>query len=118
VLIELSLFIYAAQKLLCQVYHSFHEEVKSYQQHWWLCDGPCQHKQPYYGYVRRAMNRAPSSRDPWWAEHLATCGGTYHKIKEPEGYSLRKALKEKPIAKVDAVRSKGKGYKKKLRRYF
>ncbi len=32
------------------------------------------------------MNRPPSARDPWWAEHQRTCGGTYTKIKEPENY--------------------------------
>lgn len=32
------------------------------------------------------MNRPPSARDPWWAEHQMTCGGTYTKIKEPENY--------------------------------
>ena len=35
------------------------------------------------------MNRAPSPRDPWWAEHQRTCGGTYIKIKEPEGYKKK-----------------------------
>lgn len=35
------------------------------------------------------MNRAPSSRDLWWAEHQATCGGTFIKTKEPEGYGKK-----------------------------
>jgi hypothetical protein len=38
----------------------------------------------------RAMNRPPSSRDVWWAEHQRTCGGNYTKIKEPEGYGKSK----------------------------
>jgi len=68
------------------VYHSFHDEVKEYRQHWWKCDGPCQHRPPFYGMVKRAMNRPPSSKDHWWSKHQEECGGKYIKIKEPEGY--------------------------------
>ncbi|XP_034018414.1 sprT-like domain-containing protein Spartan [Thalassophryne amazonica] len=68
------------------IYHSFHDEVDVYRQHWWRCSGPCQNRRPYFGYVKRAMNRAPSALDPWWEDHQRTCGGTYTKIKEPEGY--------------------------------
>jgi len=39
------------------------------------------------------MNRAPSSLDPWWEDHRRTCGGTYTKVKEPEGYG-KKGKKE------------------------
>ncbi|XP_072503581.1 DNA-dependent metalloprotease SPRTN [Notamacropus eugenii] len=69
------------------IYHNFHDEVDAYRQHWWRCNGPCRNRKPYYGYVKRAMNRAPSATDFWWAEHQRTCGGTYIKVKEPEGYS-------------------------------
>uniref|UniRef100_A0A8C1UG68 DNA-dependent metalloprotease SPRTN n=1 Tax=Cyprinus carpio TaxID=7962 RepID=A0A8C1UG68_CYPCA len=68
------------------IYHSFHDEVDVYRQHWWRCNGPCQNHRPFFGYVKRAMNRPPSARDPWWAGHQRTCGGTYTKIKEPENY--------------------------------
>ncbi|KAG7219619.1 hypothetical protein INR49_018957 [Caranx melampygus] len=71
------------------IYHSFHDEVDVYRQHWWRCNGPCQNRKPYFGYVKRAMNRAPSSLDPWWEDHRRTCGGTYTKIKEPEGYGKK-----------------------------
>ncbi|XP_003410944.1 DNA-dependent metalloprotease SPRTN isoform X1 [Loxodonta africana] len=71
------------------VYHTFHDEVDEYRRHWWRCNGPCQNKKPYYGYVKRATNRAPSAHDYWWAEHQRTCGGTYIKIKEPENYSKK-----------------------------
>ncbi|XP_069463043.1 DNA-dependent metalloprotease SPRTN isoform X2 [Ambystoma mexicanum] len=71
------------------VYHDFHDEVDEYRKHWWLCNGPCQKKRPYFGYVKRAMNRAPSANDPWWAEHKQTCGGTFTKVKEPENYSKK-----------------------------
>lgn len=60
--------------------------MDQYRQHWWKCDGPCQDRPPYYGVVMRAMNRVPSPRDPWWTRHQSSCGGTYKKIKEPEGY--------------------------------
>eukprot|EP00058_Branchiostoma_floridae_P025194 XP_002610684.1 hypothetical protein BRAFLDRAFT_65890 [Branchiostoma floridae] len=85
------------------VYHNFHDEVDVYRQHWWRCDGPCQKWKPYFGIVRRAMNRAPSARDPWWADHQRKCGGTYTKIKEPEGYSNKKAGKRKKGQDTGAV---------------
>lgn len=75
------------------IYHTFHDEVDNYRQHWWRCDGPCQKWKPYFGYVKRAMNRAPSAQDNWWARHQQTCGGTYTKVKEPEGYSNKKRKK-------------------------
>uniref|UniRef100_A0A3Q2PL30 DNA-dependent metalloprotease SPRTN n=1 Tax=Fundulus heteroclitus TaxID=8078 RepID=A0A3Q2PL30_FUNHE len=76
------------------IYHSFHDEVDVYRQHWWRCSGPCQSRKPYFGYVKRAMNRAPSSLDPWWEDHKRSCGGTYTKVKEPEGYASKKRKKE------------------------
>ncbi|XP_072218727.1 DNA-dependent metalloprotease SPRTN [Leuresthes tenuis] len=75
------------------IYHTFHDEVDVYRQHWWRCNGPCQSRKPYFGFVKRAMNRAPSSLDPWWEDHRRTCGGTYTKVKEPEGYG-KKGKKE------------------------
>ena len=39
--------------------------------------------------VRRSINRAPSCNDTWWAEHQRTCGGTFKKVKEPEGYCAK-----------------------------
>lgn len=72
------------------VYHNFHDEVRLYQQHWWRCNGPCQKWRPYFGMVKRAMNRAPGPTDFWWADHQAKCGGTYIKVREPEGYSKKK----------------------------
>ncbi|KAM6991978.1 LOW QUALITY PROTEIN: DNA-dependent metalloprotease SPRTN [Tautogolabrus adspersus] len=87
------------------IYHSFHDEVDVYRQHWWKCDGPCQTRKPYFGFVKRAMNRAPSSQDPWWEDHRRTCGGTYTKVKEPEGYGK----KGKKDAKKDAKPFEKKG---------
>ncbi|TMS12258.1 SprT-like domain-containing protein Spartan [Larimichthys crocea] len=71
------------------IYHSFRDEVDVYRQHWWKCNGPCQNRKPYFGFVKRAMNRAPSSLDRWWEDHRRTCGGTYTKVKEPEGYGKK-----------------------------
>ncbi|KAM8847131.1 DNA-dependent metalloprotease SPRTN [Synchiropus picturatus] len=81
--------INAASGTNISVYHDFHDEVDVYRQHWWRCDGPCQTRKPYFGYVKRAMNRAPSRLDPWWGDHQRTCGGTYTKVKEPEGYGKK-----------------------------
>ncbi|XP_026175187.1 DNA-dependent metalloprotease SPRTN [Mastacembelus armatus] len=82
------------------IYHSFHDEVDVYRQHWWRCNGPCQNRRPYFGYVKRAMNRAPSSLDPWWEDHQRTCGGTYTKIKEPEGYGKKSKKGDKNNVKT------------------
>nr|XP_053633453.1 DNA-dependent metalloprotease SPRTN-like isoform X2 [Cherax quadricarinatus] len=72
------------------VFHSFHDEVAVYRQHIWQCNGPCKTRRPYFGLVKRAMNREPGPRDPWWEAHRQSCGGTYSKIQEPEGYSDKK----------------------------
>jgi hypothetical protein len=65
------------------IYHTFHDEVDSYRTHVWQCDGPCKSQPPYFGLVKRSMNRAPGKGDTWWARHEAECGGTYTKIQEP-----------------------------------
>nr|XP_033331969.1 sprT-like domain-containing protein Spartan [Megalopta genalis] len=71
------------------IYHSFHDEVKLYQQHWWRCNGPCQKRAPYFGTVRRAMNRPPGPSDFWWKEHKLNCNGQFIKIKEPENFKAK-----------------------------
>uniref|UniRef100_A0A8C9Y8B9 DNA-dependent metalloprotease SPRTN n=1 Tax=Sander lucioperca TaxID=283035 RepID=A0A8C9Y8B9_SANLU len=91
------------------IYHSFHDEVDVYRQHWWKCNGPCQNRKPYFGFVKRAMNRAPSAQDPWWEDHKRTCGGTYTKVKEPEGYGK----KGKKDGKKDGKTSEKKASEKK-----
>ncbi|XP_049285754.1 DNA-dependent metalloprotease SPRTN-like [Anopheles funestus] len=65
------------------VYHTFHDEVDLYKTHWWKCNGPCQHKHPFYGLVKRTTNRKPGTYDFWWQEHKLTCGGEFIKIREP-----------------------------------
>uniref|UniRef100_A0A182JR21 Protein with SprT-like domain at the N terminus n=1 Tax=Anopheles christyi TaxID=43041 RepID=A0A182JR21_9DIPT len=65
------------------VYHSFHDEVDLYKTHWWKCNGPCQHRHPFYGLVKRTTNRKPGTYDFWWQEHQKMCGGEFIKIKEP-----------------------------------
>ena len=41
------------------IYHQFHNEVDNARKHVWRCTGPCKDKPPFYGYVKRAMNRKP-----------------------------------------------------------
>ena len=65
------------------IYHTFHDEVESYRTHVWQCDGPCKTQPPYFGLVKRSMNRAPGKSDSWWSRHEADCGGLYTKIQEP-----------------------------------
>lgn len=62
------------------VYHDFYDEVALYKQHWWKCDGPCQHRKPFFGMVKRATNRAPGPNDFWWGEHSRYCGGNFIKV--------------------------------------
>jgi predicted SprT family Zn-dependent metalloprotease len=89
------------------VYHSFHDEVDYYRKHIWRCDGCCQHEHPYYGYVRRAMNRPPGKSDPWWDRHQEKCGGTFVKIAGDEN---KKEKKEK--VKIDVNKKLTKGNSK------
>jgi hypothetical protein len=42
---------------------------------------------PYFGIVKRAMNRAPGSIDFWWKDHQTTCGRWYMKVHEPDRFS-------------------------------
>ncbi|KAH7388796.1 SprT-like family-domain-containing protein [Pyrenochaeta sp. MPI-SDFR-AT-0127] len=65
------------------IYHTFHDEVDSYRTHVWQCDGPCRTQPPYFGLVKRTMNRVPGKSDTWWAKHQVECGGIYTKIQEP-----------------------------------
>ncbi|KAI8581800.1 hypothetical protein K450DRAFT_231235 [Umbelopsis ramanniana AG] len=77
------------------VYHTFHDEVNYHRTHVWKCNGPCQHQPPFYGIVRRSMNRPPQKADYWWARHQIQCGGTYTKISEPEKKATTKQQKKK-----------------------
>ncbi|CAI4222579.1 unnamed protein product [Auanema sp. JU1783] len=71
------------------IYHTFHAEVAVYKTHWWRCNGSCQHQKPFYGFVKRASNRAPGPNDRWWPAHKASCNGTFIKIKEPDDYGKK-----------------------------
>eukprot|EP00096_Caligus_rogercresseyi_P013443 TRINITY_DN6091_c0_g1_i1.p1 TRINITY_DN6091_c0_g1~~TRINITY_DN6091_c0_g1_i1.p1 ORF type:complete len:523 (+),score=151.80 TRINITY_DN6091_c0_g1_i1:123-1691(+) len=82
------------------VYHNFHNEVRLYKQHWWKCDGPCVNRRPFYGMVKRSMNRAPGKNDTWYAEHQRSCGGNFIKIKEPEGYGQKKKKGSSKVQKT------------------
>lgn len=90
------------------IYHDFHEEVRLYKQHWWKCNGLCQNNKPFYGYVKRSMNRAPGPYDRWWASHQANCGGIFIKVKEPTDYGLKKrriipTYTKKPVKQVNKI---------------
>lgn len=87
------------------VYHTFHDEVDSYRTHVWKCDGICQNQPPYFGLVKRSMNRAPSSSDAWFTKHEFECGGSYTKISEPD---LTKQQLKALSAKERAGRQKNK----------
>ncbi|KAF2353488.1 SprT-like [Trinorchestia longiramus] len=112
--------INAKARTKISVYHSFHDEVAVYQQHVWQCSGPCRQRRPYYGLVKRSMNRAPGPYDRWWSEHKRTCGGTYTKIKEPESYRV-KGIKRKatlPEKGAEAKRKASTVTTQDIRNYF
>ncbi|KAK4942625.1 hypothetical protein LTR66_010790 [Elasticomyces elasticus] len=87
------------------VYHTFHDEVDSYRTHVWQCDGPCRSLPPFFGLVKRSMNRPPGKSDTWWKKHEEECGGKYTKIAAPE---LTQAQVRKLGAKERAGRQKNK----------
>ncbi len=99
------------------VYHSFIEEVNLYRKHVWRCEGVCRFKGPFFGYVKRTMNRAPQPADSWWSRHLIECGGTFKKISEPEGKNkaLNKQSKTKSKANLNLNQSKITADKKNLK---
>lgn len=45
----------------------------------------CRDRPPYFGYVRRSMNRPPQPADSWHKQHEKDCGGSFTKISEPKG---------------------------------
>ncbi|CAL8120149.1 unnamed protein product [Orchesella dallaii] len=94
------------------VYHTFNDEVDYFKTHWWKCDGPCQRRPPYYGMVKRSMNRAPGPNDFWFKDHQQNCGGKYIKVKEP---SPKKTAKRKKEGKGESERVEGA---KKITNYF
>jgi hypothetical protein len=81
------------------VYHTFHDEVEHYRQHIWKCDGICVNKKPYFGLVKRAVNRPPSKADFWWENHNKACGGNFYKISQPEKFKKEKISKKKRLNK-------------------
>ncbi|CAK4030392.1 hypothetical protein AC578_7645 [Lecanosticta acicola] len=93
------------------VYHTFHDEVDSYRTHIWQCDGPCKERPPFFGLVKRSMNRAPGKSDFWWKQHEEECGGKYEKIAEPE-LSKEQVAKLSGLARAGRQRSKIDGWLK------
>eukprot|EP00350_Pseudokeronopsis_sp_OXSARD2_P005760 CAMPEP_0170563668 /NCGR_PEP_ID=MMETSP0211-20121228/68088_1 /TAXON_ID=311385 /ORGANISM="Pseudokeronopsis sp., Strain OXSARD2" /LENGTH=163 /DNA_ID=CAMNT_0010882175 /DNA_START=159 /DNA_END=650 /DNA_ORIENTATION=- len=87
--------------LKISVYHSFNDEVDSYRQHVWLCNGKCRKKPPYFGILKRARNMPPGPGDDWYEDHQKKCGGTFFKIAEPEGYQNKNKKKGDANEKQD-----------------
>lgn len=75
-------------------YHTFQDEVDLYRVHHWQCDR-CQML------IKRAMNRAPAPRDPFWPGHERKCGGKFVKTREPE--KKKKIVKRAPKTRAVAV---------------
>ncbi|XP_042868255.1 DNA-dependent metalloprotease dvc-1-like isoform X3 [Penaeus japonicus] len=87
------------------IYHNFHREVNKFRIHVYRCDGPCVSRRPFFGVLRRAIERPPGPTDRWWQRHAEECGGTFHKIEGPGakpmpssqnvGYKPNNLIKEK-----------------------
>uniref|UniRef100_A0A915JDE3 Protein with SprT-like domain at the N terminus n=1 Tax=Romanomermis culicivorax TaxID=13658 RepID=A0A915JDE3_ROMCU len=76
------------------IYHTFHAEVAENKKHWWRCEGTCRNLPPFYGWVKRSMNRAPGPNDLWYDEHQRNCGGTFKKVREPENFQSKQKTKK------------------------
>uniref|UniRef100_A0A1A9X5B1 Protein with SprT-like domain at the N terminus n=1 Tax=Glossina brevipalpis TaxID=37001 RepID=A0A1A9X5B1_9MUSC len=76
------------------VYHTLRDEVKFYNLHWWCCNGMCQERSPFFGYVIRTSTDAPGPEDVWWCKHIQECGGTFMKIKGPAEKLMPKKVKK------------------------
>lgn len=59
---------------------------------------------PYFGWVKRSMNRKPQSADSWWSSHQASCSGIFEKVSENSQASEKSSNVEKTEGKF-----KGKG---------
>ncbi|KAL3320699.1 hypothetical protein Ciccas_000635 [Cichlidogyrus casuarinus] len=84
------------------IYHSFHDEVRNYKVHWWRCNGPCQDRKPFFGWVKRTMNRAPGPNDTWWKLHKQSCNGEFIKVKEPENFNQKTRRKAADSGQIQA----------------
>ncbi|XP_953150.1 uncharacterized protein TA08700 [Theileria annulata] len=71
------------------VFHDFNDEVNYYLKHIWRCDGICRFKEPFFGYVKRAVNRSPGPNDLWWDKHEKECGGKFIKISNDLNVSTK-----------------------------
>eukprot|EP01084_Bolivina_argentea_P127677 225770_1 len=91
------------------IYHTFNDEVDQYRKHIWKCNGPCQYIKPYFGIVKRSMNRPPGPNDNWYGKHMKMCGGSYSKISEPKEFTEKqKKKKEREERKKLKEMNKGK----------
>jgi predicted SprT family Zn-dependent metalloprotease len=59
------------------VHHRLYREVREQRKHKWRCTGPCRLRPPHYGWVERAMRRAPQPADWWFPQHQLSCGGNF-----------------------------------------
>ncbi|CAD8170938.1 unnamed protein product [Paramecium octaurelia] len=88
-------FINQVTGLELSVYHQFHDEVDRCRNHIWRCNGSCQQKPPFFGYVKRAINRPPGKTDYWFQKHQEECGGIFEKISQPEKKQPQKKVQKK-----------------------
>ena len=99
------------------VYHNFIDEVNHFRKHVWKCDGPCKDKAPFFGYVRRAMNRPPGPKDFWHERHQKECGGTWTKVDGPE-FSEEAKKKEAEKEQKRRKRKQPENFGKTLEEYL
>lgn len=84
----------SARNVCITVFHTFHDEVEHHRFHIWRCSGACRQWAPFYGYVKRAMNRPPQITDRWFPDHQARCGGTFSKISPEKNISKLGSMKK------------------------
>lgn len=65
-------------------YHCFPDEAPMQNIHVWRCNGICQHRRPFFGWIQCTSNQAPGPNDLWWFGHERTCTGSFEKVLEPK----------------------------------
>lgn len=107
------ILLFPLENASISVFHRFKDEVHVYRRHVWWCTvyppflskGKCKNEPPFYGYVRRSINRPPQKADKWWSTHSKECGGEFVKIQSPIASPLSSettAFSSPPLIPLDS----------------
>ena len=88
------------------IYHNFINEVNYYTKYIWRCNGICRFKKPYFGFVKRQINRPPQKADKWFEKHKKECGGTFIRISPSEDDEKKIKKKKNKERKLEEKKNK------------